>query len=92
MVCGAANNQLASPEIADKLQSRGILYTPDYVANAGGVIEIAWQRRQDYRREAVMSHITGIETTLDEIFARARRENHDPASVADTLARERFRG
>ncbi|WP_069383671.1 Glu/Leu/Phe/Val family dehydrogenase [Halomonas caseinilytica] len=92
VVCGAANNQLTSPEIADMLQSRGILYTPDYVANAGGVIEIAWQRHQDYRREAVMSHIAGIETTLDEIFARARRENHDPASVADTLARERFRG
>ncbi|MDL4863006.1 Glu/Leu/Phe/Val dehydrogenase dimerization domain-containing protein [Halomonas elongata] len=92
VVCGAANNQLASPDIADLLKARGILYTPDYVANAGGVIEIAWQRRHDYRRDAVMAHIAGIETTLDEIFERARREDSDPNSVADALARERFRG
>ncbi|MDX1465188.1 MAG: Glu/Leu/Phe/Val dehydrogenase dimerization domain-containing protein, partial [Halomonas sp.] len=59
VVCGAANNQLASPEMAERLQERGILYTPDYVANAGGVIEIAWQRRDDYSREAVMAHIEG---------------------------------
>ncbi|MDR5865758.1 Glu/Leu/Phe/Val family dehydrogenase [Halomonas koreensis] len=91
VVCGAANNQLASPEIADRLHARGILYTPDYVANAGGVIEIAWQRRPDYRREAVMAHIEGIGATLDEIFARAAREGRSPAPVADDLARERFR-
>ncbi|WP_275287608.1 Glu/Leu/Phe/Val family dehydrogenase [Halomonas elongata] len=91
VVCGAANNQLASPEVAGLLKARGILYTPDYVANAGGVIEIAWQRRHDYRRDDVMSHIAGIETTLDEIFDRAHREQADPTSVADALARERFR-
>ncbi|MDT8893740.1 Glu/Leu/Phe/Val dehydrogenase dimerization domain-containing protein [Halomonas sp. I1] len=91
VICGAANNQLASPEIAGLLKARNILYTPDYVANAGGVIEIAWQRRRDYRREDVMSHIAGIESTLDEIFDRARRERNDPAGVADALARERFR-
>ncbi|MCH4562881.1 MULTISPECIES: Glu/Leu/Phe/Val family dehydrogenase [Halomonas] len=90
VVCGAANNQLASPEIAERLMARGILYTPDYVANAGGVIEIAWQRRDDYRREAAMSRIEGIGTTLDEIFARATRERRSPARVADDLARERF--
>ncbi|MDI5932987.1 Glu/Leu/Phe/Val family dehydrogenase [Halomonas kalidii] len=90
VVCGAANNQLASPEIAERLMARGILYTPDYVANAGGVIEIAWQRRDDYRREAAMTHIEGIGTTLDEIFARATREQRSPARVADDLARERF--
>ncbi|MFY0990339.1 Glu/Leu/Phe/Val family dehydrogenase [Halomonas sp. C05BenzN] len=91
VVCGAANNQLASPGIADRLMERGILYTPDYVANAGGVIEIAWQRRGDaYRREDVMAHIERIGDTLDEIFARANREQRSPARVADDLARERF--
>lgn len=92
VVCGAANNQLASPEVADRLRERGILYTPDYVANAGGVIEIAWQRRDDARPEAVMAHIARIGTTLDEIFARAVREGRSPAPVADDLARERFEG
>lgn len=91
VVCGAANNQLASPAIADRLMARGILYTPDYVANAGGVIEIAWQRRDDYHRDAVMQHIEGIGRTLDAIFARADREGRSPALVADDLARERFR-
>lgn len=91
VVCGAANNQLATPEMAERLQARGILYTPDYVANAGGVIEIAWQRRDDYAREAVMAHIEGIGATLDEIFVRAEREGQSPAIVADDLARERFR-
>lgn len=91
VICGAANNQLASPAIAERLMARGILYTPDYVANAGGVIEIAWQRRDDYRREAVMEHIEGIGATMDEIFSRADREGTSPAMVADQLARERFR-
>ncbi|RTR05109.1 Glu/Leu/Phe/Val family dehydrogenase [Halomonas nitroreducens] len=91
VVCGAANNQLAEPDVARLLRERGILYTPDYVANAGGVIEIAWQRREDYRREDVMAHIEGIGATLDEIFRRAEREGLSPAQVADDLARERFR-
>ncbi len=90
VVCGAANNQLASPEVAEQLMARGILYTPDYVANAGGVIEIAWQRRDDARPESVMAHIAKISTTLDEIFARAAQEGRSPALVADDLARERF--
>lgn len=90
VVCGAANNQLATPDVAERLSARGILYTPDYVANAGGVIEIAWQRRGDYRREAAMSHIEGIGATLDEIFDRSAREKRSPARIADALARERF--
>ncbi|WP_416140691.1 Glu/Leu/Phe/Val family dehydrogenase [Halomonas sp. HK25] len=90
VVCGAANNQLATPAMAERLRARGILYTPDYVANAGGVIEIAWQRRDDYDRAAVMAHIEGIGATLDELFARAAREQRSPAVIADAMARERF--
>ncbi|MFP4263815.1 MAG: Glu/Leu/Phe/Val family dehydrogenase [Halomonas sp.] len=90
VVCGAANNQLATPDIAERLVDRGILYTPDYVANAGGVIEIAWQRRADYDRRAVMAHIEGIGATLDTLFTRAGREGVSPAHIADAMARERF--
>src|SRR5690554_4538247 len=90
VVCGAANNQLATPAMAERLMARGILYTPDYVANAGGVIEIAWQRREDYDRTAVMAHIEGVGVTLDELFPRAAREGLSPATVADAMARERF--
>lgn len=90
VVCGAANNQLATPATAERLMARDILYTPDYVANAGGVIEIAWQRREDYDRAAVMAHIEGIGATLDELFERAAREDKSPAAIADAMARERF--
>lgn len=90
VVAGAANNQLATPEIGQRLQQRGILYAPDYVTNAGGVIEIAWQRREDYDHDQVMAHIAGIAQTLDEIFMRARQERSTPAEVADRLAEERF--
>ncbi|WP_299315191.1 Glu/Leu/Phe/Val dehydrogenase dimerization domain-containing protein [uncultured Halomonas sp.] len=90
VVCGAANNQLAAPGVAERLMAREILYTPDYVANAGGVIEIAWQRREDYDRAAVMAHIEGIGATLDELFERASREGRSPATIADAMARERF--
>ncbi|WP_104204232.1 Glu/Leu/Phe/Val family dehydrogenase [Billgrantia saliphila] len=92
VVCGAANNQLATPEIAERLHARGILYAPDYVANAGGVIEVEWQRRSDYSHAAVMAHVERISATIDEIFTRARHEDANPAQVADRLARERLEG
>ncbi|SDJ29683.1 Glu/Leu/Phe/Val family dehydrogenase [Billgrantia gudaonensis] len=90
VVCGAANNQLATADMADRLQARGILYAPDYVANAGGVIEIAWRQRRQASRDAVMRHIEGIGDTLDEIFARSRSTGTNPAAIADQLARERL--
>lgn len=90
VVVGAANNQLASPQIAELLHQRGILYAPDYVVNAGGVIEVAWQRREDYSHTRVMAHIAAIEQTLDQIFERARITHNSPATVADRLAEEKF--
>ncbi|MCE9662414.1 amino acid dehydrogenase [Halomonas sp. M5N1S17] len=90
VVCGAANNQLATPDVADLLHGRGILYAPDYVANAGGVIEVEYQRHEDYSRKAVMAHVERITATLDEIFERARRRGTSPAAIADELARERL--
>ncbi|UYG01849.1 amino acid dehydrogenase [Halomonas sp. LR3S48] len=92
VVCGAANNQLATPEVAGRLHARGILYAPDYVANAGGVIEVEAQRHDRYDRDAVMRHVERITATVDEILTRARREDRNPAEVADQLARERLEG
>lgn len=90
IVVGAANDQLAEPACAEQLLARGIVYVPDYVANAGGVIEVAWQRRTDYDRRRVMAHIAGIEQTLAAILERSRSEGCSPAAVADRLAEERF--
>ncbi|MGR2736954.1 Glu/Leu/Phe/Val family dehydrogenase [Billgrantia sp. Q4P2] len=92
VVCGAANNQLANSEVAELLHKREILYTPDYVANAGGVIEVEAQRHAHYDRDAVMRHVERITVTVDEILSRAQAQDMSPAVVADQLARERLAG
>lgn len=90
VICGAANNQLATAEVAERLHGRGVLYTPDYIANAGGVIEVEAQRHPHYDRSAVMRHVERIAITVDEILSRAQAQDMSPAVVADQLARERL--
>ena len=58
-VAGAANNQLASPEVADQLEARGILYAPDYVLNAGGLIYVALRHRGE-ELPAITAHLAQI--------------------------------
>jgi len=84
-VAGAANNQLASAEIADHLESRGILYAPDYVLNAGGLIYVALRHRGE-EITAITAHLAQISRRLTEIYAHAQAEKRSPARVADHLA------
>lgn len=89
IVVGAANNQLASPEDADRLATRGILYVPDYVANAGGVIDGArdicgWTAE---RSSAAVEAI--FDTTID-LLRGAERDGITPAAAADRLAEARL--
>ncbi len=90
IVAGAANNQLATPQMADALRERGILYAPDYVINAGGIIHIHYMRNQ-LAWEASTQHVLCIGDTLQEIFARADAEDSTTAAIADLMAEERFR-
>ena len=90
VVCGGANNQLGVLEDGDRLAARGILYVPDYVANAGGVItggvDIAgWSRD---RMEAALE---GIFDTTRAVLAAAREWGVAPQRAADRLAEERLR-
>jgi len=89
VVAGAANNQLATPEDGEALRAAGILYAPDYVINAGGIISVA---REYYggTETQVIEDIQGIPARLTEIFERARREGRAPNEVADRMARERL--
>lgn len=89
IVCGAANNQLAHPGIEKDLADRGILYAPDYVVNAGGVIQVADELRGfDFDRcKAKAAKI--FDTTL-EIFARAKADGIPPAAAADRIAEQRM--
>ncbi|MBC3767787.1 Glu/Leu/Phe/Val dehydrogenase dimerization domain-containing protein [Neptunicella marina] len=91
VVAGAANNQLAEEKHGEMLRAKGILYAPDYVINAGGVIDIYHQRIES-TAEDMRKHIEGIGTTLSEIFTRAESEGTAANIVANTIAEERFLG
>ncbi|MEV0602570.1 Glu/Leu/Phe/Val dehydrogenase dimerization domain-containing protein [Streptomyces sp. NPDC050315] len=89
VVCGAANNQLAHPGVEKDLADRGILYAPDYVVNAGGVIQVADELHGfDFDRcKAKAAKI--FDTTLS-IFANAKADGIPPAAAADRLAEHRM--
>ncbi len=90
-VCGCANNQLATDDDGERLAARGVLYAPDYVANAGGVINIADELRGDgYDRERAWARVATIHDTMRTIFATADHENVTPAAAADLVAERRL--
>ncbi len=84
-VAGAANNQLATADVADLLQARGILYAPDYVINAGGLIFVALHHRGE-SLAAINAHLGRIGERLDDIYEQAAAERRSPARVADEQA------
>lgn len=88
VVAGAANNQLRQIEDDDALHARGILYAPDYVLNAGGIISAAAEYRGGVSEEQVDEQVARIEGRVIEIFERSRREGVAPARIADGMARE----
>ena len=90
MVCGAANNQLAHPGIEKDLADRGILYAPDYLVNAGGVIQVA-DEIDGFNFERAKSRPPRSSTPRCEIFARADADGVPPAVAADRLAERRMR-
>lgn len=90
VVAGASNNQLAEPRHGVELMKRGILYAPDYVINAGGIIDV-YHERIGFDRAALLKHIEGIHDNLMEVFQRARREERPTGEVADAIAEERFK-
>ena len=69
-MCGCANNQLATPEDGERLAARDVLYAPDYVVNAGGVINIAQELGSGgYDHDRAWNRIAGIRETMTTIFA-----------------------
>ncbi|MCU1595764.1 MAG: Glu/Leu/Phe/Val dehydrogenase dimerization region [Frankiales bacterium] len=91
IVCGAANNQLAHPGIEKELADRGILYAPDYVANAGGLIQVEDEALNDvFSFERAKAKATTIFDTTLRIFQTADAEGVPPAVAADRLAERRM--
>ena len=90
VIAGAANNLLQRPDHDQALKDRGILYAPDFAINAGGIIDIFYERT-GASPEAVRAHVEGIGQTLSEIFTRSDRSGMPTGAVANILAEERFR-
>jgi leucine dehydrogenase len=90
IVAGAANNQLATPEDADRLHQRGILYAPDFVINAGGVLHVLGLEMAGWSREQVDDALLGIGRTLTEIFEAAESEGTTTEIAARRLAADRI--
>ena len=85
LVCGGANNQLATPDVANRLLSRGITYVPDYVANAGGIVSVT----AEYLGESAASvaqRVAQIGPRVTAILEEASRRGLPPAQVADETA------
>jgi leucine dehydrogenase len=89
IVAGSANNQLAEAFHAGYLENRKILYAPDYIINAGGLINVTYEGPK-YDVEAVTNHVQGIYYTLLEIFETAKAYNMTTSDASDRIARERF--
>ena len=89
LICGAANNQLATAADADRLLARDIVFATDYVVNAGGIIDIHHQRI-GYDAAAATAHLDRIGGTLLNLLARAEQQGLSPAVVADQMACERI--
>jgi leucine dehydrogenase len=86
VVAGGANNQLATPEDGQRVHQRGILYAPDYVINAGGIINVCTEYLGDGDASLVRHRIEGIPRRLEQIWAEGAETGRDPAAVADAMA------
>ncbi len=89
-VCGPANNPLAAREGADRLARRGILYAPDFVVNAGGVIYLDLEAKRIGTRAEIMDRVAAIGDTVRRIFDEADSRGVTPLAAAEGLAAERL--
>ena len=90
IVAGSANNQLATPEDARRLHDAGILYAPDYVINAGGVLQLLGLEELGWDAETLERHLAQIGETLTEIYAAAESQGVTTEEAANRLATSRL--
>jgi leucine dehydrogenase len=91
IVCGSANNVLSDERLAGALAGRGILFAPDFIANAGGLINVYAELR-DLDREEVLRLVDEIGSTVHRILVAADRRRMTPLAAAKEQALERLRG
>lgn len=88
IVAGGANNQMATTDDAQHLFDRGILYAPDYVINAGGIINVGLEYLGNATVDEVNSRIDQIPARLRTIWDQSRLEKIPSAQIADRMARD----
>jgi len=89
-IAGAANNQLATPEDGDRLRAAGILFAPDFVVNAGGVIHLAGYETLGWDDATMIRRLEAIGDTVLDVFDTAGRAGISTAAAADRMARARI--
>ncbi len=91
-VCGSANNQLKTPEIAEALRTAGILYAPDFIVNGGGIVNIADEFEDGgYQRERAFLRVAQIGERLLAVFRRAEAEGSTTSAAAERIAEDRIK-
>ena len=88
VIAGAANNQLATADDGRRLHAAGVLYAPDYVINAGGIISVGREYLGGATAESITAEIHRIPTRLTEIFSRSSAGNRPTSEIADEMARQ----
>jgi glutamate dehydrogenase/leucine dehydrogenase len=91
-VVGPANNQLASPDVVGLLHDRGVLWAPDYVASAGGIVHAVAVELYQEPEDVVAARIERIGETLTEVYRRAAESGVAPATAAERLVAARLKG
>ena len=89
-IAGCANNQLAEPEDAERLHERGILYAPDYIVSAGGIIQLIGLEDEGWDEPQLQEGLARIGDTLRTLFAEADAAGVTPSEAADRLVRRRL--
>lgn len=89
-IAGCANNQLAEPEDAQRLREHGILLAPDYVVNAGGIIQLIGLEDEGWSEAQLEKRLAGIGETLRTLFAEAEANGITPAEAAEQLVSRRL--
>lgn len=91
IICGGANNQLADDEIGDWFFNNDITYIPDYVANAGGLINVVDElEKGGYNKQRVLGRIAQVKDTVNKILTLSRQNNKSPHRIADEIAEGYF--
>lgn len=90
IICGAANNQLSREELAEDLAQRGIVYAPDFIANAGGIIHIVEEHAGEHDPDRVAQRVQGIHDVVAEILEESESSGRTPLAAGYAIAARRL--